>query len=341
MRHLTTRPNLMQRCEGCGTTAPAEFVACPSCHTLFHARALTGLAQQADTHEREGRMVEALGVLRSMLPLLPTRSTQAEQISQRIAALELKAGGTAGRPAPKWLAGFGAVGLAVWKFAGPLFLLLSKGKLLLVGLLKLPTLLTMLVSASLWSGTNGIGLGVLVVAAIYVHEMGHVWAFSRYGIAVSAPMFVPGLGAFVRGSHYPHAAWPATDVALSGPIWGTVAGVLSLLAGQLLDVQWVKVAAVIIAEMNLFNLIPVWQLDGNRALAGLSRRQLGWVSGVGLLGSLLCGSPMGLLVAGGQLVRVFFRPPTGTGERRALVTWLVLVVSLLVLRVVAQGLAVS
>ena len=37
-----------------------------------------------------------------------------------------------------------------------------------------------------------------LVASIYVHEMGHVAALRRYGIAASAPMFMPGLGAFMR-----------------------------------------------------------------------------------------------------------------------------------------------
>jgi hypothetical protein len=187
-----------------------------------------------------------LTALRAMLPLLPAKSTQAVELSTRIAALELRAGKNAGRPAPGWLAGFGAVGVAVWKFAGPLILLLSKGKLLLLGLFKLPTLLTMLVSASLWRDNDGIGLGLLVVGAIYVHEMGHVWAFNRYGITVSAPMFLPGFGAFVRGSHYPTAEWPATDVALAGPIWGGVAGMLVLVTGLALEVQWLKLAVVLI-----------------------------------------------------------------------------------------------
>jgi hypothetical protein len=34
-----------------------------------------------------------------------------------------------------------------------------------------------------------------IVLSIYVHEMGHVWALRQFGIAASAPMFIPFLGA--------------------------------------------------------------------------------------------------------------------------------------------------
>jgi Zn-dependent protease len=274
-----------------------------------------------------------------MEPLLPHTSTQAVTLRKRIAALEPRAAGQPGAPSktPKWLAGLGAVGVAVWKFAAPLLALLSKGKLLFVGLLKLPTLLSFFVSAALWSdGSRGTGLALVVLGSIYVHEMGHTWAFRRYGIAVSPPMFVPGFGAFVRGTHYPKSLQAVGDVALSGPVWGGVAGVITFVIGAVLREAWLCGAAVLIAEVNLFNLFPVWQLDGSRATQSLSKKQVLVLAVVGLAGGALAGSPMSLLAGGGLLVRRWVLPPEGEGDRRTFIVFIALFAGLLALRLGAH-----
>lgn len=328
-----------QRCERCGSTAPDAFVACPKCHALFHAARLGELLKEADTLEARGDSLGALEKLRAMEPLLPTASSQATQLRARIAALEPKAAKQPGAPskAPKWLAGTGAVGLAAWKFAAPLLALLSKGKLLFLGLTKLPTLLSFFVSAALWSdGPSGVGLALVVLGSIYVHEMGHTVAFRRYGIAVSPPMFVPGVGAFVRGALYPKSPEAAGDVALSGPVWGGVAGVVTLALGLALSQPWLCGAAVLIAEVNLFNLFPVWMLDGARATACLSKRQVLGLGLLALVGGALAASPMALLAGGGLVARRWALPPAGPGDRRTFFVFLGLLLGLLALRLGAQ-----
>lgn len=328
-----------QTCQRCGSTAPPHFVACPKCHALFHAEKLGALLKEADALEARGELVGALEKLRAMEPLLPPAASQTAQLRARIAALEPKAAKQPGAPskAPKWLAGTGAVGLAVWKFAAPLLALLSKGKLLFIGLAKLPTLLSFFVSAALWSdGPGGAALALVVLGSIYVHEVGHTAAFRRYGIAVSAPMFVPGFGAFVRGAMYPKAPEAAGDVALSGPVWGGVAGAVTLTVGLALRQPWLCGAAVLIAEVNLFNLLPVWQLDGARATACLSKRQVLGLGLVTLAGGALAASPMALVAGAGLVARRWASPPTGDGDKRTFTVALVLVLGLLVLRFGAQ-----
>ncbi len=322
-----------QTCARCGTTAPAQFVACPKCHALFHAEALSALLREADALEQQHDFIAALEKLRAMEPLLPFSSTQATTLRQRISALEPRAAlqpGAKKKPtnAPGWLAGAGAVLVAV----------LTKGKFLLLGLMKLPTVLSFFVSAALWrDGSSGIGLGLVVLGSIYVHEMGHTFAFRRYGIAVTPPMFVPGFGAFVRGSHYPHSHAAIGDVALSGPIWGGVTGVAVLVLGLALGQPWLVGAALIIAEINLFNLIPVWQLDGNRATACLSKSQVTTLGAVSLVAGAVAASPMALIVGGGLLARRWYRPPSGA-DQRTFVVFFALLLGLLVLRFAAHWL---
>lgn len=314
-------------CPRCGTSAPATFVACPKCFALFHADALTALSREADALEGAGDVVGALGKLRAMEPLLPHTSTQATALRARIAALEPKAGVRPSRGGGGWAAGTMAALVA----------LLTKGKFLLAGLLKLPTLLTFFVSASLWrDGSTGLALGLVVLGSIYVHEMGHTFAFRRYGIAVTPPMFVPGFGAFVRGAHYPRSLSAIGDVALSGPLWGGVTGVVVLALGVALHQPWLTGAAVLIAELNLFNLIPVWQLDGNRALACLAPARALTLGVVGLFASVLAASPLGAVASAGLLARRWVRPPQPPGDRRTFVFFLSLLLGLLALRFAAQ-----
>jgi hypothetical protein len=56
----------------------------------------------------------------------------------------------------------------------------------------------MLLSFGLYWTQWGAWFALGVVVSIYIHEMGHVAALRRYGIAASAPMFIPGFGAIVR-----------------------------------------------------------------------------------------------------------------------------------------------
>ncbi|MGV3622726.1 MAG: site-2 protease family protein [Archangium sp.] len=287
------------------------------------------MKREADQLESSGDVIGALEKLRAMEPLLPSQSTQAIAIRKHIATLEPKAGEKPKTQQPRGLfAGIGAVLLAI----------VTKGKFLLLGLMKLPTVLSFFVSAALWrDGSSGIGLGLVVLGSIYVHEMGHTFAFRRYGIEVTPPMFVPGFGAFVRGSRYPHSLAAIGDVALSGPLWGGASGIVVLIIGLVLKQTWLIGAALLIAEVNLFNLIPVWQLDGARATATLSKSQVTTVGLVALLAGAVAASPMALIAGAGLVIRRWVKPPTGD-DKRTFYSFLGLVIGLLVLRFAANWL---
>ena len=130
--------------------------------------------------------------------------------------------------------------------------------------------------------------------SIYVHEMGHVQALQRYGIKATAPMFIPGVGAMVRLKQYPAEPREDARVGLAGPMWGLSAAVIAwgayLATGSGI---WGAIAH-FGAWVNLFNLLPVWQLDGGRGFRALSRAQR-WVAAA-LIGALWFVTGEGLLV---------------------------------------------
>jgi Zn-dependent protease len=82
------------------------------------------------------------------------------------------------------------------------------------------------------------------------------------------------------------------------------------------------------AWINLFNLAPIWQLDGGRGFRALSRKQRIWATAaIGAAWFLTTeGILLLLLIAG--LIRVVQKDAPAEPDRRALVEYVVLVAAL-------------
>ncbi|MGH2997595.1 MAG: site-2 protease family protein, partial [Gaiellaceae bacterium] len=70
--------------------------------------------------------------------------------------------------------------------------------------------------ALLWGWQFAFGFVLLLL----VHELGHVLEAKRQGLPVSAPMFIPFLGALITLKQLPDNAWAEAKVAIAGPIVG-------------------------------------------------------------------------------------------------------------------------
>jgi Zn-dependent protease len=277
-------------CTSCGTELATGLKSCPNCHQLLHAAELRRLAEEAEREQASGHLVEALTAWRQALELLPIGTRQYEIIQARVSELSaaVDRGGTLTTSPPeedldekgenrgsfaKGAAGLGGIGLVLWKFKFLAAMVLGKAKLLLLGLTKMKTLLSMLLAFGVYWEVWGWPFALGVVLAIYVHEMGHVAALCRLGFKASAPVFIPGIGAFVRMQQRPANARENSRVGLAGPIWGLGAIIAFYLAH--LGTGWNILAAIaqFSAWVNLFNLIPIWQLDGGRGFSALSRNE--------------------------------------------------------------------
>ena len=175
------------------------------------------------------------------------------------------------------LLGLGVFGLMIWKLKFLAILILTKAKLLLLGLTKVSTLFSMFLSFGVYWKIWGWKFALGLIASIYVHEMGHIAALRRYGIKATPPMFIPGFGALIRTKQYPTNAREDARVGLAGPIWGLGAAVVAY--AIFLGTDWGSFAAIahIGAWINLFNLTPIWQLDGHHAFRALSKQHR-WVA---------------------------------------------------------------
>ena len=269
---------------------------------------------------------------REALSLVPSSSRQAQQIRLKIEERTAAAAKPARSSSPVGkLAGLGAIGLLLWKLKGVLVLVLTKGKLVLFGLTKMSTLLSMLLSVGVYWTLWGWRFALGFVLSIYVHEMGHVLALRRLGIAATAPMFVPGLGAFIRAKQYPATPEEDADVGLAGPIWGLGAALVCwgiyLATGSPLFVALARFGA----WVNLFNLLPVWQLDGGRGLRALDRKQR-WIAAAVVGGMLLYTGEMMLgLILAAIIGRTLMEKGPERGHSRVLITYGGLIVLLALL----------
>ena len=120
----------------------------------------------------------------------------------------------------------GTLALAAWKFKFLAFVVLGKAKLLLLGLTKASTFLSMFAMVGVYWTRFGFWFALGLVLSIYVHEMGHVAALARYGVPASAPLFIPGLGAVIRLKQDFTDPRQDARVGLAGPIWGLGAAVV-------------------------------------------------------------------------------------------------------------------
>lgn len=266
-------------CNRCGTELAPALLSCPSCHALVHTESLRALAASAEAAEAAGDSAKALGLWREALELLPADARQHGVVLERITALGNRSA-TDAREAEvdrvrakyrKHGAFITAIAVFLAKFKFLIILLLTKGKLLLLGLTKLSTLSSMAVFLGFDATFLGWQLALGLVLSIYVHEMGHVAALHRHGIKASSPMFIPGLGAFIRARQPIHGEWPEADVGLAGPLWGLGAAVVAYGAYRATGNAYWAALAGWGALINAFNLLPVWQLDGAHAFKAMSR----------------------------------------------------------------------
>lgn len=170
-------------------------------------------------------------------------------------------------------------------FLGFLAVLFAKFKFLLLGLLKLKTILSMLLFFAVYWDRWGWKFALGFVLSLYIHEMGHVAALKRYGIEATAPLFIPFVGAFIRVKQAFSDPIQDARVGLAGPFWGLGAAIASYGLFYLIGDPSLAAIAQLGAWINLFNLIPFWQLDGGRGFHSLDQTQR-WLAVAAIGGAL-------------------------------------------------------
>ena len=250
----------VSNCPHCGALLPPGAIVCPECHRLVYQNRLAALLAEAQRLETIDPL-QAAQVWLQCLPLIPPQSAEYQQIGQRITALtNMTRGGQ------RYPLDYGVVprkretwATAVAKTGGSMVVCIA-------------------VYASSWGAWFAVGFVLLIL----IHELGHTIANWCYGIAQSPPIFLPYVGAVIMLRQNPPDAKAEAVIGIAGPIAGTFGALccygLFLYTRQPLLFQ----LAMYSFWMNLFNLIPIWPLDGGRVAAGIT--PVLWLIGVVLFG---------------------------------------------------------
>jgi Zn-dependent protease len=196
--------------------------------------------------------------------LLPPEMQQQRRLAQQAARRQTAERTTA--------VGIGAVLLALFLKFKTVIVFLLGFKWIALGAKLLLSFGTLVISIFAWAQMFGFWFATGFVLLILVHEMGHVIAIRAYGLKASVPIFVPFLGAFVALKEMPPNSKAAGVIALAGPALGTVGALVCYGIGVSTRAPiWYALASTAFF-INLFNLIPIYPLDGGRVAAALFSR---------------------------------------------------------------------
>ena len=319
----TITPELIRNCKRCSRELAPGALVCDQCHALVHSEKLDELAAEAKGLEAKGKLREAREHWLTGLSLLPANSRQASWIQQHARSLDAAADRV--QPAPpsdnKWAQRLGPV--------GPIAVLLAKSKVLLTAVFKLKFLLSFAAFIGIYWGMFGMKFGIGFAVLILIHEMGHFIDIKRRGLPAEMPVFLPGLGAYVRWQALGVPLETRAAVSLAGPLAGFLASVacavLWLQTGNPLWAALARAGAV----LNLLNLIPVWVLDGGQAALALSKMERIVLLTACLALWLVLGEGMFFLVALGAGYQVFFAGDLPPRPSRATTVYFIAVLTAL------------
>ena len=263
----TITPELIRNCRRCSHELAPGALVCGQCHALVHSEKLDQLAAEAKQLEAQGDLRQAREHWLMGLPLLPANSRQASWIQDHARSLDAAANQI--QPAPKsenkWAQKLGPV--------GPVAILLAKSKVLLTAIFKLKFLLSFVAFIGIYWAAFGMWFGVGFAMLILIHEMGHFIDIKRRGLPAEMPVFLPGLGAYVRWQALGVPLETRAAISLAGPLAGLFAALAcAALWWQTGNPLWAALARAS-AVLNLLNLIPVWVLDGGQAMLALSKNE--------------------------------------------------------------------
>jgi len=115
---------------------------------------------------------------------------------------------------------------------------------------------------------------LLLTVSILFHELGHAVVAQRLNLTIERiHLFL--FGGMAELKHRPATSAHEAMVALAGPLASCILGIAALCLAQSTPIHWIKTRLMLdfVAQMNLllalFNLIPIFPLDGGRALRAL------------------------------------------------------------------------
>lgn len=129
-----------------------------------------------------------------------------------------------------------------------------------------------------------INILLLITLIVMIHELGHFAAMKLFRYNDLGIFFIPLLGAYVSGTKREVSQRESAIILLAGPLPGIVIGIFFFLLwqsnpyeGGIAGISYYTIA-ILFVILNLFNLLPVYPLDGGQLLNRVFLNEDNWLS---------------------------------------------------------------
>lgn len=107
-----------------------------------------------------------------------------------------------------------------------------------------------------------------LIGVLVFHEYGHLRAMKKFGIPTKGMYLIPFVGGLAVGDA-PRTRWQDVYISMMGPVFGLIMTLVFYIIYLITESHFAGLVASTSALLNLFNLIPVYPLDGGRVVKSL------------------------------------------------------------------------
>lgn len=123
-------------------------------------------------------------------------------------------------------------------------------------------------SVAVYSVMFTLEFALALIAVLVFHEYGHLRAMKKFGIPTKGMYLIPFVGGLAVGD-LPKTQWQDVYISMMGPVYGLVMTLVFYIVYLVTGSHFAGLVASTSALLNLFNLIPVYPLDGGRVVKAL------------------------------------------------------------------------
>lgn len=143
-------------------------------------------------------------------------------------------------------------------------------------------------SVAVYSVMFTVEFALALIGVLVFHEYGHLRAMKKFGIPTKGMYLIPFVGGLAVGD-MPKSRWQDVYISMMGPVFGLIMTLVFYVIYLVTESHFAGLVASTSALLNLFNLIPVYPLDGGRVVKALVFSGRNYLALIALLSiSALC-----------------------------------------------------
>lgn len=123
-------------------------------------------------------------------------------------------------------------------------------------------------SVAVYSVMFTVEFALALIGVLVFHEYGHLRAMKKFGIPTKGMYLIPFVGGLAVGD-LPKTRWQDVYISMMGPVFGLIMTLVFYIVYLVTESHFAGLVASTSALLNLFNLIPVYPLDGGRVVKSL------------------------------------------------------------------------